>query len=59
MTSSKYDMKPRRASSMDDHNAIGNDGPAASADDDAMVVRSAHSSPIRGRRKFTWLRKVI
>jgi len=59
MTSSKRDIRPRRASSMDDHhNIIGNDGRAASGDDETMVVRSAHSSPSRVRSKFTWLRKV-
>jgi len=58
MTSSKYDIMQRRASSMDDHKVLNNDGPAAGVDDGDMVVRSAHSSPCRGRRKFTWLRKV-
>jgi len=43
---------------MDDDNFLGNAAPAAGADDGAMVVHSAHSSPSRGRRKFTWLRKV-
>jgi len=58
MTSSKYDIMQRRASSMDDHKVLSNDGPATGVDDGDMVVRSAHSSPCRGRRKFTWLRKV-
>jgi len=58
MASSKRDVRPCRAASMDDDNFLGNAAPAAGADDGAMVVHSAHSSPSRGRGKFTWLRKV-
>jgi len=59
MTSRKHDVMARRASSMDDHKALRNDGQTvAGADDGAMVVRSAHSSPSRGHRKFNCLRKV-
>ena len=58
MTSSKRDIEPRRASSMDEHDVLRNDGRVASCDDDGAVVHSAHSSPSRGRRKFTCLRKV-
>ena len=58
MTSSKRDIKRRRASSMDEQNALNNEGPAVSGDDGIIVVRSAHSSPSRGRHKFNWLRKV-
>jgi len=58
MTSSKHNMAPRRASSMDEHDVLDNDGRPAGCDDGAAVVHSAHSSPSRGRRKFTCLRKV-
>ena len=63
VASSRSDVvQPRRASSMDDHHGAVDDGRAASAagsDDGGAGVRSAHSSPGRGRRKITWLRKVI
>jgi len=50
---------------MDDHDADGRTAAAGGgggggdgSDDGGAGVRSAHSSPSRGRRKLTWLRKV-
>jgi len=44
---------------MDDHDADGRTAAAGDGSDDGGAgVRSAHSSPSRGRRKLTWLRKV-
>ena len=43
---------------MDEHDVADNDKRSAGRDDGDVVVRSAHSSPSRGRRKFTCLRKV-
>jgi len=57
VTSSRHDVQPRRAASMDDHDTV-DDGRAAGSDDGGAVVRSAHSSPSRSHRKLTWLRKV-
>ena len=57
--STKRDIEPpRRAASMDEHDVRDNDGRAAGCDDGGAEVHSAHSSPSRGRRKFTCLRKV-
>jgi len=57
-TSSRRDVKPRRAASVDNHDALDDAERSAGVDND-VVVRSAHSSPSRGRRKLAWLRKVI
>jgi len=43
---------------MDDHEAAVDADRTTAAVDDGDVVRSAHSSPSRGRRKITWLSKV-
>jgi len=61
MTSSKRNIAPpRRASSMDEPDVFDRDARSAIGceNDGATVVHSAQSSPSRGRRKFTCLRKV-
>jgi len=57
-TSSRRDVGPRRAASMDDHDRKVTGGSDDDGGGGGAVVRSAHSSPSRGRRKLTWLRKV-
>jgi len=57
VTSGKRYVKPRRAASMEDHDTSADENRRAVSGEDSGV-RSAHSSPSRGRRRFTWLRKV-